>query len=103
MWVSNDEVIIDVPGFYDTKGVILEIINQFCLQKVLAQCDEAKIIFVASQDSFGDKLKKSIQNFVDMFDNIDFMEKCLGLCVTKVDAHKKIQHAINSVKKFQDG
>ena len=48
MWVSKDEVIIDVPGFYDTKGVILEIINQFCLQKVLAQCDEAKIIFVAS-------------------------------------------------------
>ena len=103
MWVSEDEVIIDVPGFFDTKGVILEIINQFCLQKVLAQCDEAKIIFVASQDSFGDKFKKSIQNWVDMFEKIEFMDKCLGLCVTKVDSHKKLQHVINSVEKFLIG
>ena len=88
-WVGEDDVIVDVPGFKDTDGVVLEIVNQFCLIKVLTNSDSFKIVFVASQDSFGDKLKASIENFVDMFSDVKFMRKSLGFAITKLDCHKK--------------
>lgn len=83
--MNEDEVIFDVPGFKDTEGVLLEIVNQFCLIKIFDQCEQFKIVFVASENSIGDGLKNSTQNFVEMFEDIAFMDGCLGICITKVD------------------
>jgi hypothetical protein len=101
--LSHGEVVIDLPGFKDTQGVILEIINQFCLIKVLTLCDEVKVIFVAGEDTIGEKLKLSIENFVDMFGDLSFMrgKNCLGLCITKVESHKQTKHIVNQIDKFK--
>jgi hypothetical protein len=101
--INAEEMIIDMQGFKDTEGVLLEIVNQFCLLRILNLCDELKIIFVSSISNLitGALLNQSILNLVNMFGDISFMKGCVGICFTKVPTPpKKLEHVKKQLSKF---
>ena len=66
-------------------------------------CKQTRIVFVTSQQAIGQKLCNSIQNFVEMFEDISFLKGCTSLCVTKVDPHLKTHHVENKLRQFKEG
>ena len=63
---------------------------------------QTRVVFVTSQQAIGQSLCNSIQNFVEMFEDVSFLKGCLSICVTKVEPHLKKQHVATKIKNFKE-
>lgn len=85
---TNDGIyVIDTPGFKDTEGAVQEAVNAFCNFRILQKVEYLKFLFVSKwSDIIGNAslFVQNIQNFVDMYKDVKFLEKGFSMLITRV-------------------
>jgi hypothetical protein len=81
-------VYVDCPGFSDTRGEVLDIVNAYYMQKLFFSSTEFKIIFVAEESSFtGATRGKSFKDFLlrieNLFPDLEYCLPSIQLVITK--------------------
>lgn len=77
----------DCPGFDDTRGPEIELINAFSIYKLTENAMKVKILLVISENTiYGNRSQsflKVINNVANCFDQTNNLEQSLGLIVAK--------------------
>lgn len=105
--VSQDNLVFwDLPGSFDSRGVVNEIIRAYCINEIISTAKSCKIVLIAEaavMDKRGHGLKKLFEGLFNMFPdnpyNIDILRKMLSVIVTKTHA-KGTDYGLNQIKRL---
>lgn len=107
---GKDFTYIDNPGFKDTNGLPIEILNGYFREKITLNVNDLKFLLLLTDNDLrngkGNEFRESIKafsNFIGAFDydfnglGPDDLSKSIGLVITKVDNDGETDH---EVRKF---
>eukprot|EP01090_Pellita_catalonica_P005482 TRINITY_DN1551_c0_g2_i1.p1 TRINITY_DN1551_c0_g2~~TRINITY_DN1551_c0_g2_i1.p1 ORF type:complete len:977 (-),score=232.10 TRINITY_DN1551_c0_g2_i1:17-2881(-) len=90
---DGTRLIWDCPGFADTKGVEQEILNAFYIYQIVRTIPNLKFVLTVKFSDLTDKEKihfrETLQNFCQMFHNIEDLQNSVCLVVTHAPQNKK--------------
>ena len=95
--MADAVALVDLPGLDDTRGVIQEIANAVCMQKVFEECPQGKILVLVDENYVtnprGGGLVNCMTMITDLFPGgVERIAKSVSLVVTRVKPGFTVTH-----------
>lgn len=96
----------DFPGFSDTRGVLVNLINSAIIKNIIENADTAIIVFVVSEDEIiagrGKLFKELISRLETLIPNVALQERS-ALVITKSSPGKNVEDLVRKLNQKIDG
>jgi len=93
----------DMPGFGDSRGVTLSLINTYYIHRIFDLHKQVKLIFTIKHDDLdpgnkGSSLPNILYELTQGLGNFHNYSQCMALLVTKANILLKAENVIESLK-----